>query len=180
MGTRRRAQVRSIFLFGAIVASTVVFALAARSPANERPGLGSEIASVAATAGDGGYVDLSRVADFAWDRVHIFGAYSNGKDISDSLGFEWLPVPPIQQALLGDASILSSDELTLLVFVQGERDVTGWTILNEDLPAGVYVNFVFDVELVFTHKRGDAPFLVRDATGTLADRRLAGWLLSRH
>ena len=77
--------------FGIIVAAIFMVALAFRGPANERPHLGRDISAVAAVAGDGGRVDLAKVAGFPWDRVHVFLAYSSKEDIAESLGFARRP-----------------------------------------------------------------------------------------
>jgi hypothetical protein len=177
--TPPRTQRRSMVLFGIAVAGIFAVALAFRAPANERPHLGRDIATVAAAVSDGGRLDLAKVADFPWDRVHVFLAYSSKADISESLGFDWVPVAPIQDVLLGDLT-LASDELTLMVFVRGEREVTGWTVLNsEDFDKAAYVQFDSGDDWAIVSSRDEAAFVVKDISGSLADPRLAGWLLSR-
>jgi len=166
--------------FSAISALTIIVALALRPPANERPHLGREIAAAAATVGDGGRLDLAKVADFPWDRVHMFLAYSGKNEIYDGLGFEWLPVGPVEAVLFDGNLMLSSDELTLLVFVRGQREVTGWTILNrEEFAEPTYVQFDFGEDGATVSSRHNASFVVKDVTGKLADPRYTGWLLSR-
>ena len=84
-----------------------------------------------------------------------------------------------QDVLLGDLT-LASDELTLMVFVRGERDVTGWTILNSaEFDKAAYVQFDSGDDWAIVSSRDEAVFIVKEISGTLADPRVAGWLLSR-
>jgi hypothetical protein len=103
--------------------------------------------------GAGTVVRLAEVAEFSWDRLHIFDPYSSRDLIESRLGFEW------PQA--DHAGIRDSDGVTLLVFVKsGEvvryvtqpRNHGDFAGLNQ--PAGFS-----SAEAVFTvTPRGDRAF----------------------
>lgn len=175
----RRVGPRAIVLFGVVIALTAGAALSFRSPSNERPHLGEIISTAAAKTGDGGSLDLADVADFPWDRLYVIGPYASSDDIERSLGFDWKPTSPAVHAVLGNAS-MQSDELTLLVFVRGEREVTGWTILNRDEdPGEPFVNFDLEDGEPTVFASADAGFVVDNTTGSLVNPDYPGWLLRR-
>lgn len=49
--------------------------------------------------------------------------------ISTELGFDWQPYSRVDGMVFGDI-VLEYDSRQLLVFVRGDREVTGWIILN--------------------------------------------------
>ncbi len=61
------------------------------------------------------FVNLVEVLPAMWDRVCIFGPYSNDKAAKDTLTFHW--------DLESKSSITHNDSIGLLVFVQGEQVV---------------------------------------------------------
>jgi hypothetical protein len=69
--------------------------------------------------GPGTIVDFAKLMPFQWDRMCVFGPYSNREAIEDRLGFpwnEWNDYRPGQ---------LDSDAITLVVFVR-EQQVVRW------------------------------------------------------
>jgi hypothetical protein len=60
-------------------------------------------------------IDFASVADFDWDRVYFFPPYPSQSNIEKTLGFQWPG--------LGGSKIESSDGVTLIVFVKGNRVV---------------------------------------------------------
>ncbi len=118
-----------LILLGALFVGAVLAVWSCEEPANERPDLEATLAAAAGSEGDGGTIDLAGVADFGWDRAYLFGPYTAPDQISEGLGFEWTPLSPFGGAVIGDL-LMPSEGFALLVFVQAERDVTGWTLFN--------------------------------------------------
>lgn len=170
----RRWLIVLLVVVGAIAS---LIALAFR-PDNERKDLQPSIGAAAAQVGSGGVIDLANVADFEWDRVYLFLAYSGSDGIREGLGFDWVPASPAESAVMGNL-LLASDELSLLVFVRGDRDVTGWTILNsDDRPPSIQPDLDAIPDYFAVYPRGDARFRVTDLTGQLSDPAYPGWELS--
>jgi hypothetical protein len=165
-----------LLLIIGVIAGLVVVAF--RSPSNERKDLQPAIGSAAAQVGSGGTIDLATVAAFAWDRVYLFLAYSGSDGIRDGLGFDWVPASLAESAVFGNL-LLASDELSLLVFVRGERDVTGWTILNSnEEPPSIQFDIWAIVDYFAVYQRGDARFTVTDLAGQSSDPVYPAWELS--
>jgi hypothetical protein len=62
-------------------------------------------------------IDLSQVGGSAWQRVCVLGPYSDNNRAEQTLGFKW--------DLEKKTSVLSSDSVNLLVFVEG-KDVIAY------------------------------------------------------
>lgn len=58
------------------------------------------------TRGEIPYVDISKITDFSWDRLYIFGPLTDRRAISYTLGFDW-----------GGRSLEHEDGTALLVFM---------------------------------------------------------------
>ena len=58
-----------------------------------------DLVAAAEDAGIGGSFHLSDVADFVWDRAHVFAPYNEGL-VSQELGFDWSPLSPAANAAL--------------------------------------------------------------------------------
>jgi hypothetical protein len=159
-------------------ALAILVVLAFRSPDNQRSGLQPAIGAAAEGVGTGRTIDLATLTDFEWDRLYLIFPYSGADGIREALGFDWLPVSPAEAAVMGNL-LLSSDELYLLVFVRGARDVTGWTILNADDQPPFLVfdgDAISDYFAVFPHHA--AKFTVTDMSGQLFDPPYPAWELS--
>jgi hypothetical protein len=104
--------------------------------------------------GAGTVVRLAEVADFSWDRLHIFDPYSSRDLIESRLGFEW------PQA--DHTGIRDSDGVTLLVFVKSGEVVRYVTQPRTQDFAGLNQPAGFSpAEAVFTvTPRGDGAFLL--------------------
>lgn len=89
-------------------------------PPNRKPDVSLTLQRAVVAAGDGGMIEMTDVARFDWERMYVFGSYSSGDYIRESLGFDWA---------FGDDE-LTSDALNLMVFVAADS-VTGWVIINE-------------------------------------------------
>jgi hypothetical protein len=135
-------RMRSVVLGSLAVAVAFGIYWLVDAPDGEQPELQRSIASAADVAGDGGTIDLAAVADFPWDRVHVINAYTPHDVIASELGFDWQPYSRLGGMLFDDA-VLSYDSRQLIVFVRGDRDVTGWIILNLE-PEPPYVGFEFE------------------------------------
>jgi hypothetical protein len=170
-----RFRLAFLVIVGAIA---VLILLAFRPPANEQEDLQPAIGAAAARVGTGRTIDLAAVTDFAWDRVYLFLAYSGQDAIREGLGFDWVPASPAMSIVIGDL-LLPSDELSLLVFVRGDRDVAGWTILNSD-HRPPFIQFDLDAmpDYFAVYPHDAATFRVTDVTGQLGDPALSGWELS--
>jgi hypothetical protein len=68
--------------------------------------------------GPGTIVDFAKLTPFQWERMCVFGPYSNRESTENRLGFAWKDYPSGQ---------LDSDALTLVVFVCEQR-VVRWFI----------------------------------------------------
>ncbi|MFZ3590483.1 hypothetical protein ACOI1C_14830 [Bacillus sp. DJP31] len=55
-------------------------------------------------------IDLTTLADFEWDNVHVFGPYTTGQMIEDSTGIKFL---------FGGIDVMETQ--FLLVFAKGEN-----------------------------------------------------------
>ena len=98
-------------------------------PANERSDLEGRLAAAAATAGDGGQFGLAAVTDFPWNRVYAFEPYTSAEAITNKLGFDWAPLSRFESAIFGDL-FMPNEGFSLLVFVDGENDVTGYRVVS--------------------------------------------------
>jgi hypothetical protein len=132
-----------------------------RPPANERPELPGLLLSAARQAGDGGVVDLSQLTAFEWERGHIVGPYTDRTDIADCVGFDWTPDSELEGFFTG-GFFGPSEGFALVVFVEGERNVTGWFVSSPyaDSTAGFGTE---EAECIGFH-RSSARFRVRDAS----------------
>ena len=93
-------------------------------PANERDDLEHRLAAAASVAGDGGQIDLAEVADFPWDRVHVFEAYTSPDEVAETLGFDWSPLSRFESVTFGSL-FMSNEGFALFVFVRGDEGSHG-------------------------------------------------------
>lgn len=131
---------RTVVVFIAVVAVVVGLGIwTFGKPANERDDLEDRLAAAAAVAGDGGQIDLAEVADFPWDRVHIFEAYTSPEEVGETLGFDWSPLSRFESVTFGSL-FMSNDGFALFVFVRGDREVTGYRVVSPYEQPTVYVD----------------------------------------
>jgi hypothetical protein len=135
----------------------IVAVLAFRRPDGELPQLHEELVAAAAQAGIGGSFHLSDVADFAWDRAHVFPPYSSGL-VSDELGFGWSPLPPAYRLVFDDL-YLANEGLNLVVFVEGADTVTGWSLLGTEYLDQAYLELTRDGSPVVIERDADLLFV---------------------
>lgn len=122
--SKRRLGLIGVIGLAVLVAAVVAF----RRPGGELPNLRSQLVTAAEQAGVGGTFHLAEVADFEWDRTHVFPPYT-AELVSENLGFDWSPLSPAAR-LAFDGLYLGSEGLNLLVFVDGADSVTGWSLLG--------------------------------------------------
>ena len=160
---RRRAAIAIIGIcIGLVALGAVVFL----PPPNEMRALKADLASAAVQVGSGSRVPLVAVAPFEWDRVYVFGPYTSLDVVKGRLGFDWVPTSRFDAWLWGDL-FMPNDGFSLVVFVRGERDVTGYGVVSPYEGPNVYLDSDF-VAMV----RNTAAFEVaRDEAGS-------GWKLT--
>jgi hypothetical protein len=133
----RRRWVKPAALAAFLLAGVISCAVAFADVPNERPDLESILAAAAMESGLDRPVSLAEALTFPWDRVFIVGPYTPANIVRDCVGFDWSPRSPGQSALGLDALFMLSEGFSLLVFVQGARDVTGWSVLSPYEPPTV-------------------------------------------
>ena len=104
-----------------LLAGAGVVAYITRDPPDERPEVVAAVYDAARQAGNGGTVDFRRLTTFDWDRMYVFGAYTDDDRVSKVLGFPWGTSAQFR---------LPNDEFILLIFAKEAR-VTGWAVLND-------------------------------------------------
>jgi hypothetical protein len=145
--TRWRAALGGTLVFGALVTVVAVWKLF--GPTGERPEVPTALKAAVVRAGEGGRIDLTEAASFAWDRVYAFPAYSTDDDVSRVLGFSWGT---------GATFRLPNDDFELLIFAK-EQQVTGWAVMNDYESRQPVV--IFDVGLLERAiPRTDSTFLI--------------------
>lgn len=152
---------------------------ATRGAANERPELQLAISAQARAVGDGGILDLARVASFDWDRVFLFCPYSTSTHFHAALGFPWSPCSYAEKWVFGDLGPLGYDSRWLLVFVSGEEEVTGWLVVNEsfDEIEGLDHLRIEWTDEYFVFARDVARFRLQDVTSEHRLARTRAWKL---
>jgi hypothetical protein len=120
---------RWLFLVAIAVVVVGVGYYALRPPDGQLP-LQETLAAEAERLGPGQILVLQSVADFEWDHVHVFDAYSTLEDVRAQLGFAWSPMSALDTVVVGD-SFLGYEGRQLLVFVADGQRVLGWGVLNE-------------------------------------------------
>jgi hypothetical protein len=124
-----------LLIGGAIVVLLIAVVWLVFSPfrpvPNERSELADAVPSAVGQAGDGGIVDMGALANFDWDRMYIFGAYTPDAAVSETLGFAWGT---------GDNLRLPNDGFVLLIFAK-DQSVTGWAVLNDYQATGPVLQF---------------------------------------
>ena len=103
----------------------IAFVLAAIGLACSPPdsALEAQIAKAVAQ-GEGATLQMSRVADFDWDRFHVFPPYTPSQDVDQQLGFHW--------SAAESTGIHELDSITLLVFVRDSNVVAYVTLPRRD------------------------------------------------
>jgi hypothetical protein len=138
MAIRRRTVVLALVGLAAVaVAVAIVSPWMEPLPANERPEIEAALTAAGERVGPDGVFPAMEVAPFAWQRMHVFEAYTSSDIVNESLGFEWSSDLPLIDATWVDVA-LAYDARSLILFVDGERDVTGWLVTGADVP-GAYV-----------------------------------------
>jgi hypothetical protein len=130
----------ALAIAGLLVAAVAFWAF--RAPGGELPDLHADLVREAEEAGIGGSFVLSDVADFAWDRAHVFAPYNEGL-VDEELGFAWSPLSPAGDVVFGDL-YLANEGLNLVVFVEGKQSVTGWAILGTEYSEEPYLEMSRD------------------------------------
>jgi hypothetical protein len=145
-----------------------------RSPPNQQPALQGTIVRAAERAGDGGTVRLADLVSFEWDRFYVFGSGATTSAIGRTLGFDWSPLSPLE-GVVSAGIPMPSDGLFLLVFVSGEKDVTGWVEVNGDGDPP-FLEFGDSVG-AGAIQRDRAVFMVRDVSKSTFNGQYEGWEL---
>jgi hypothetical protein len=132
---------------------------------NERPDLEATLVAAAEAAGSGNSVDLTDAVTFPWDRGFILGPYTAASDVRKCVGFDWSPVSAASSALGLDAAFMPSEGFSLMVFVAGETQVTGWSVFSP-YDGAPYVGFEYVGDWCLEFSRDNATFPVeRGAPG---------------
>ena len=145
-----------------------------RAAPNQEPALQSAIVRAAERAGDGGTLRLGDLVSFGWDRVYVFGSDATTGAIARTLGFDWSPLSPLE-GLVSAGIPMPSDDLFLLVFVQGDREVAGWVEVNGDGDPP-FLEFTDSVGMGAI-PRDRAVFAVRDVSSSTFNGQYEGWEL---
>jgi hypothetical protein len=162
--------------FGALIVAVAFLGYVAVGPAgNERPEVQQTVVAAAERVGDGGSVAMADLLPFQWDRMYVFGSYTTPNAMNDALGFDWSPLSPLDTVISAGA-VMPNDGLFLLVFVQGDNQVTGWVELNAngDPP---FVEFD-DSAGSGAISRASAIFTVQDASSWMFEGQYEAWELN--
>src|SRR5262245_55211961 len=111
----------------------VVIALLTLAGCNGSRGQAPSTQTRLETAAASGAASFDFAADpaFAWDRMYVFGCYSDRASVEKSLGFSW---PDFSKT-----TVESSDSVMLVVFVQN-RKVVGWYEQPRTIELGYLAN----------------------------------------
>ncbi len=134
---RRRRKVLSAALVIAIVGIGFAIAYAGmRTDVVERADPDRFKRELAAASVGKSYLELAEVADFRWDRVHLFGPYTTWEEMEQAVGTSW-STGSLFGDLLRGTSIgrypLDDDSLQKLVFLQGDKVVLDVTLQRGEL-----------------------------------------------
>lgn len=164
--TKRRAL--ALVAMAPLSAAVVFWAF--RPPSGELRDLHVDLAREAEHAGVGGSFALSEVADFGWDRAHVFAPYNEGL-VDEELGFDWSPLSPAGDLVFGDL-YLANEGLNLVVFVEGEQTVTGWALLGTEYSEQTYLEMSPDGGPVVIRRGADQLMVAQPPFGPSEDAYL--------
>lgn len=123
-------------------------------PPSERFDLATELANAVHLAPAFGPIDMTRIAPFDWQTMHVFETCLDQDVIDKSLGFHFDTSPMRNGGYCYDMEV----GRPLVVFSSGQT-VDGWFILNEDRRKAVF--FDADPDGTLTVLRANATFVVR-------------------
>lgn len=161
-------RILALVIAGIVMAGVALWAF--RAPGGELPDLHADLVREAEEAGIGGSFALSDVADFAWDRAHVFAPYNEGL-VDQELGFTWSPLSPAADVVFGDL-YLASEGLHLVVFVDGDQRVTGWSILGTEYSDQAYLEMSPDGSPVVIERGADRLTVQKPPFGPAEDAYL--------